>query len=1275
MRRKRWSKQIITGVLGISLLLQAISMDVMAAGKTEITIEQNGETETENESEIPLNESFQSSTESEMKESDDVHYDGTDYLQESETEDETDTISSQEETESVETTVPSTGDEITEVLSQEQLEELQIFKQNLPYVAELLAEAGDEKGLEQLGDLISLEEENVKEETSPVFTKKDGFGYFPLMKKGNQNLLNLQYYQYSTVYQKNAVYRAELSIRDKNQALGEITTLDLKPGTFVNMKWDLTNIPLENSGYHIQIFRNNTFIQNSDQFFVYPNDKFFLKSQKGCYEDGRTHIYFMTPNHESDDSFSVTFRTSDGTLVGVADGTEQDASDSVYLDEIQKNRNSDVVHLYVRGLIQRETYQVEIRHNKLKDPYRTDERERKFYENAEYSLITFGGKRGSMDAPNNYLHGFYFESETKFPVCITLTNEKDATDSYTWVIKSSDLDYRRYTVPREVLKNVKGSGEVYTITRKDYDGWSINYEAKIGTFDELPGYGRYQIRFEPNALDAAGVMEPINCKFDEKVSIPDNEYERTGFRFKCYNTMQNGSGIDYQSGQIVSALTDQSNAVVQLFAQWTPKTYQIEFSPGKNDHGVQLQAGLDYKGDMRSVTLKAGQEIKLPENRYQRPGYLFRGWKDSYGNLYQNQEGVSNLVVDEERENVMVVKFEAIWEKRGFTITYSGLKGAINQNPSVYSIEDQITLKAPELEGYDFAGWYTDSDYSKGSFLGDTIPKGTKGNLTLYAKWTRKKTQVTYYANDTNGTGNGASVTQQIAFGKETALKENIFKREGYRFCGWSTTPNGAVEYANKAKIKGFAFDTSGKAVYVKGITLYAIWASNGCQIVYTGAVIGKKGVIMNENPITYDPNLTTQLALKKPVRQGYTFLGWFQDAKKKKELPKNGDNWTLKTTGKKITVYAKWSPKTMKIHFEPNGVKNSNSVVQGGMADQTIAFGSQTPIQKNRFQLAGYRFLGWSTVPDASSIMFSDKEVIKGIIDPVSKDYKEEITLYAIWKQKKYTIEYRNSDGGLVTGCSNPSSYTVEGYYKQGQLINTSSFSLESPEKKGYTFAGWYLVEDQKRTSLPYQMVNGKRVYQFSCSLADHVVLEAKWRENVFKITFYQNTPAGAVPGGKQMKAGTYQISKTLTLPKCKYSVKGYRFLGWSTERDYLSDSLSGAPFYENREKVKNLIPTNETGVSNINLYAVWGTTTAYEICFHKNASIYEEDSSDVYSQTASMTKAIRLRGNSFSRPGYTFNGWNTRPDGTGTYYENKQKVSAISRGRSRIDLYAMWK
>ena len=130
---------------------------------------------------------------------------------------------------------------------------------------------------------------------------------------------------------------------------------------------------------------------------------------------------------------------------------------------------------------------------------------------------------------------------------------------------------------------------------------------------------------------------------------------------------------------------------------------------------------------------------------------------------------------------------------------------------------------------------------------------GVMKHVELIETWSYSK-HVSFHANGGSGMMSG--------FCCETSgnLPANTFVREGYTFAGWSTTPDGAVEYTDGAEITADEND--------KGrVNLYAIWTPNTYTIAYelNGGSAG--------NPATYHFN--EALTLTAPTKSGYGFLGW----------------------------------------------------------------------------------------------------------------------------------------------------------------------------------------------------------------------------------------------------------------------------------------------------------------------------------------------------------------------------------------------------------------
>ena len=57
--------------------------------------------------------------------------------------------------------------------------------------------------------------------------------------------------------------------------------------------------------------------------------------------------------------------------------------------------------------------------------------------------------------------------------------------------------------------------------------------------------------------------------------------------------------------------------------------------------------------------------------------------------------------------------------------------------------------------------------------------------------------------------------------------------------------------------------------------------------------------------------------------------------------------------------------------------------------------------------------------------------------------------------------------------------------------------------------------------------------------------------------------------------------------------------------------------------------------------------------------------------SQSGDVGSSVSLEQNGFTRPGYTFTGWNTEADGSGTSYQPGASITIIDGTRT---LYAQW-
>lgn len=167
----------------------------------------------------------------------------------------------------------------------------------------------------------------------------------------------------------------------------------------------------------------------------------------------------------------------------------------------------------------------------------------------------------------------------------------------------------------------------------------------------------------------------------------------------------------------------------------------------------------------------------------------------------------------------------------------------------------------------------------------------------------------------------------------------------------------------------------------------------------------------------------------------------------------------------------------------------------------------------------SGYTFSGWCTNPECTSLYSFAGSV------------KNSMTLYGRYEkipepekpaQEKICQVLFDSCGGNFLA--------VQSIKEGGQV------QKQTPQRKGYTFLGWY-------TSKDYSIL-----YDFSAGVTKDMVLYAKWKANTYKVTYQAN---GGYIGKKsvtsQKKSVTYD-KKYGSQPKAKR--KGYVFLGWYTKK-----------------------------------------------------------------------------------------------------------------------------
>ncbi len=518
------------------------------------------------------------------------------------------------------------------------------------------------------------------------------------------------------------------------------------------------------------------------------------------------------------------------------------------------------------------------------------------------------------------------------------------------------------------------------------------------------------------------------------------------------------------------------------------------------------------------------------------------------------------------------------------TFDANGGAGAMDPQNIPKGVAPALNANALAREGWSFTGWNTKAD-GTGTAYADKANVTLNAALTLYAQWSQSTVTVTF---DANG-GAGAMDPQNIPKGVATALNANAFAREGWSFTGWNTKADGTgTAYADKANVTLNA-----------ALTLYAQWSQSTVTVTFNAN--GGKGMMAPQN---VPAETATALNANAFTRDGWSFTGWNTKPDGTGTAYADGATVTLNTA---LTLYAQWSQNTVTVTFDANGGA-------GTMAPQNVQQGVATALNANAFTRAGWGFTGWNTKADGTGTAYADNETVT---------LNERLTLYAQWSQNTVAVTF-NANGGK--GTMDPQNVP------QGvaTALKANAFTRD-----GWSFTGWNTKADGSGT--PY-------ADKATVTLSADLTLYAQWKQNFVAVSFDANGGTGT------MDPQNVPQGVATALKANAFTRDGWTFTGWNTKADG-----TGTAYADGATVTLNAALT---------LYAQWSQNTV-AVTFNANGGAGTMDP-----QNVPQGVATALNANAFTREGYTFTGWNTKADGTGTAYADKANVTL----NANLTLYAQW-
>ena len=251
----------------------------------------------------------------------------------------------------------------------------------------------------------------------------------------------------------------------------------------------------------------------------------------------------------------------------------------------------------------------------------------------------------------------------------------------------------------------------------------------------------YSVRFNKNDENylgtATGSMDNESYHYDENKALTANGFSLAGYDFAGWATTADGS-VAHSDEAVVENLSSTNSAVVNLYAIWTAKKYNVTLAATNETSSVGSQTvQATYNATMPLVTTADGTPAVAAPSR---TGYTFTGWEYNSTTYYNYNAGTSTLssahVWDQPNSTTTLTPKWSInsytlrWDLDGGTVSVAGTgaeEGATGTPSSSVVYNSAITEPTVTRAGYNFAGWDVD--------VAATMPAS---NVTYTATWTPK---------------------------------------------------------------------------------------------------------------------------------------------------------------------------------------------------------------------------------------------------------------------------------------------------------------------------------------------------------------------------------------------------------------------------------------------------------------------------------------------------------------------------------------------------------
>lgn len=418
---------------------------------------------------------------------------------------------------------------------------------------------------------------------------------------------------------------------------------------------------------------------------------------------------------------------------------------------------------------------------------------------------------------------------------------------------------------------------------------------------------------------------------------------------------------------------------------------------------------------------------------------------------------------------------------------------------------------------------------------------------------------------------------------------------------------------------------------------------------------------------------VTAQAAAK----EGYTFAGWYDADGNRASLDSSLSY--IETKEGINTYYAHFVKQYTQRYIrqiEEGGVwtdLKDEDATKAELLDHTILHdGIGTTVSATAANNSSYSLMGWydsegNPVPD--DMLINGGKTIRYAV-------KGNATYYARFvpsKQVLFKMQYVDYDGSISKPVAATETYgklsTYAEYGAKGDTVSSKAYPAI-----GYEFVGWYASHAGTEKITDILDVTDPKVITPEISNEDGVTYYARFRARIdvkYRVEHYFKNWNGATNGNyTRVKYFDYTdgvTGQSVTPPLIDLTAEGYEGYRYEKGRDAQEIKGNGSTVFK-IYYTRDVVPLK------------------YEINMPEDESISQDDA------TGSMADKEGYAGytvqvgpqeadTEFAVTGYTFNGWNTEADGSGTAYSNGDDYLLIpletAEGGLEVNpniLYAQW-